>query len=398
MTIYLLYSDGVRIYATNRGDEEYTAYSSEFTGSDLSYGFLSGLKYCACSMGSKELADLDLKNHTGAIRSYESMDIRNNPKLIYMDPDESYVIVSADDAQGSVFKKIDLRDLSFEDIAGPGMRKDDQAYSYSAAEKVCAGNKILYFAIKSGLGVRRPFCLCIYDISSGEWTIHDLDFEMLNLFLRLAVSGDGRTVVMADQWGNGYSIRTEDGEVTALTDKIPAWTDCCWDEKGSSFAVSIDGAEEEQIAAFSAQGRELFRVGKEYVRPLSMTYHDGSLFVLYEDHEVRQYDEKTGDLLQSINAATRGKALDQNIHWDFTNDGQLLLNLGNMIAQIDLKLGGMTAEVPDGVGYISSLDRLLVLNTEKNDGDDRAFVSYPRYTVQDLIRKGKELTKQVQPQ
>ena len=88
----------------------------------------------------------------------------------------------------------------------------------------------------------------------------------------------------------------------------------------------------------------------------------------------------------------RGEALDQNTHWDFTGDGQLLLNLGNMIAQIDLKLGGMTAEIPNGVGYISSLDRLLVLNTEKKNGDDRAFVSYPRYTVQDLIRKGKELT------
>ena len=52
----------------------------------------------------------------------------------------------------------------------------------------------------------------------------------------------------------------------------------------------------------------------------------------------------------------------------------------------------MIAQVPEGVGYIRSLDRMLVINEEQQKGDDRVFVSYPRYTVEDFIRKGKEFT------
>ena len=65
--------------------------------------------------------------------------------------------------------------------------------------------------------------------------------------------------------------------------------------------------------------------------------------------------------------------------------------MGCETAQIDLEVGGMTAEVANGAGYIESQDRVLVINTEKSDGDERVFVSYPRYTAADLIRKGKEM-------
>ena len=33
------------------------------------------------------------------------------------------------------------------------------------------------------------------------------------------------------------------------------------------------------------------------------------------------------------------------------------------------------------------------INEEQEKGDDRVFVSYPRYTVEDFIRKGKEITE-----
>ena len=53
----------------------------------------------------------------------------------------------------------------------------------------------------------------------------------------------------------------------------------------------------------------------------------------------------------------------------------------------------MIAQVPEGVGYIRSLDRMLVINEGQEKGDDRVFVSYPRYTVEDFIRKGKEISE-----
>lgn len=198
---------------------------------------------------------------------------------------------------------------------------------------------------------------------------------------------------MVDQWENGYLINTKDGSMTPLHDKIPTWTFSVFNENGTAFAVCLEDAEKEQIAAFSSDGTEQFRIGRDYIAPLSMTYHGKSLWVLYEDHEVYEYDGKTGAVLQSMSADVKREALDNDFCWDFTEDGQLILSMGNSVAQLDLELGGMMAEVPSAVGYIPSQDRMFVVNTENSEGDDRVFVSYPRYTVDDLIRKGKEIVE-----
>ena len=390
--IYLLYGDGIRVYAVKEGDEEFTAYTGEQVSSTVADCCLDGRKYCICSAGGKELVRLDLAQNLSDLKSFEDLGLTLAKDMMYMDPEEEYIIVYGSDDSGSVFQKIFLEDLTHETISGPGMGGNVKEYNY-AAEPVCAGNKILYFAIKAGYGVRNPLCLCVYNIPSGSWAIREIDAGLLNVMLRPVVTRDGLTAVLADQWDNGYFISTEDGAVTPMSDKIPAWTFSAWNEKGTAFAVRIEGAEKEQIASFSADGAEIFRIGRDYVAPISMTYHDKSLWVLYEDREVCEYDEKTGTLLKSMSAAVQSGTSDENISWDFTEDGQLILGMGSVMAQMDLGLGGMIAQVPEGVGYIRSLDRMLVINEGQEKGDDRVFVSYPRYTVDDFIRKGKEIAE-----
>ena len=390
--IFLLYGDGIRVYAVKEGDEEYTAYTGEQVSSIAADCRLDGRKYCICSAGNKELVRLDLVQNLSELKPFENLGLTLVKDIMYMNPEEEYIIVYGSDDSGFVFRKIFLEDLTYETITGPGMAGSISEYNY-AAEPVCAGDKILYFAIKAGYGVRNPLCLCVYDIPSGNWEIKEIDAELLNVILRPAVTRDGQTAVLADQWDNGYFIRTEDGAVTPMSAKIPAWTFSAWNEKGTAFAACLEGAEKEQIASFNADGAEIFRIGRDYVAPVSMTYHDKSLWVLYEDHEVCEYDEKTGTLLKSMSAAVQGGTSDDNISWNFTEDGQLILGMGSVMAQMDLELGGMIAQVPEGIGYIRSLDRMLVINEEQEKGDDRVFVSYPRYTVEDFIRKGKEITE-----
>ena len=358
----------------------------------VSANALDGRKYCICSAGNKELVRLDLVQNLSELKPFEDLGLTLVKDMMYMNPEEEYIIVYGSDDSGFVFRKIFLEDLTYETITGPGMAGSISEYNY-AAEPVCAGDKILYFAIKAGYGVRNPLCLCVYDIPSGSWEIREIDSELLNVILKPVVTRDGQTAVLADQWDNGYFISTEDGAVTPMSAKIPAWTFSAWNEKGTAFAVCLEGAEKEQIASFSADGAEIFRIGRNYVAPVSMTYHDKSLWVLYEDHEVCEYDEKTGTLLKSMSAAVQGGTSDDSISWDFTEDGQLILGMGSVMAQMDLELGGMIAQVPEGIGYIRSLDRMLVINEEQEKGDDRVFVSYPRYTVEDFIRKGKEITE-----
>ena len=358
----------------------------------VSANALDGRKYCICSAGNKELVRLDLVQNLSELKPFEDLGLTLVKDMMYMNPEEEYIIVYGSDDSGFVFRKIFLEDLTYETITGPGMAGSISEYNY-AAEPVCAGDKILYFAIKAGYGVRNPLCLCVYDIPSGSWEIREIDSELLNVILKPVVTRDGQTAVLADQWDNGYFISTEDGAVTPMSAKIPAWTFSAWNEKGTAFAVCLEGAEKEQIASFSADGAEIFRIGRNYVAPVSMTYHDKSLWVLYEDHEVCEYDEKTGTLLKSMSAAVQGGTSDDNISWNFTEDGQLILGMGSVMAQMDLELGGMIAQVPEGIGYIRSLDRMLVINEEQEKGDDRVFVSYPRYTVEDFIRKGKEITE-----
>ena len=120
-----------------------------------------------------------------------------------------------------------------------------------------------------------------------------------------------------------------------------------------------------------------------------MQYHGNSLWVLYEDYMLYEYDAKTGKELRTISVETNRNPLDKRFKWDFTDDGQLILYLGNIAAQIDLELGGMVAEVCNSAGYVPPKDQMLVINTEKDEGDERVFVGYPRYTVEDLIRKGE---------
>ena len=389
ITVYLHYPDGVRIYSANRGDPEYTAYPASVPGNSMHYGSLSGSRYFVCT-GSQKIAVLDSEAGNVEIRSIEDFGMTAKKGLAYMDPEETFVLVYGKNSEGDVFKKISLEDLSAEDLVGPGMRKDDALYSYNSSP-ACAGQKIVYFTVKSYAGLPKPFCLCIYDIPSDSWTIHELDFDMLNLLLAPSVSKDASTILVADEWANGYLIRTEDGTYKALPDKIPAWKFTCWNEKGTAFALCKSDTEKEQIEVYDTEGKKLFSQGRDFVQPLSMTFHGRRLYVLYEDYLVCEYDSASGELLRTISAKTSFSPTKSQHRWDFTDDGQLILTMGNVIAQIDLKLGGMIAEVRSDAGYMPASDRFFVVNGQYSETDPNAFFSYNRYTVDDMIRKGKEL-------
>lgn len=389
MTVYLHYADGVRIYSANKGDSEYTAYPANASGQHMHYGNLSGNRYFVCT-GAKNIAVLDSETGAAEVRSMEDFGMTGQEGLVYMDPEESFVIVYGKNSEGDLFKKISLEDLSSSDLTGPGMRRDDELYSYNS-EPVCADTKIMYFAVKDSADAPKPFCLCIYDIPSDSWTIRELDFEMLNLLLAPSSSPDASTILVADEWANGYLIRTEDGTYKALSEKIPAWKFTCWNEKGTAFALCIADTEKDQIAVFDTDGKKLFSLGRDYILPLSMTFHGRSLYVLYEDDLVCEYDAASGKLLRTISAKTSFSPTHTQHRWDFTDDGQLILTMGNTIAQIDLELGGMIAEVRSGAGYMPAGDRFIVVNGQYSENDPNAFFSYTRYTVDDMIRKGKEL-------
>ena len=150
-------------------------------------------------------------------------------------------------------------------------------------------------------------------------------------------------------------------------------------------------SEKEQIEVYDTEGKKLFSQGRDFVQPLSMTFHGRRLYVLYEDYLVCEYDSASGELLRTISAKTSFSPTKSQHRWDFTDDGQLILTMGNVIAQIDLKLGGMIAEVRSDAGYMPASDRFFVVNGQYSETDPNAFFSYNRYTVDDMIRKGKEL-------
>ena len=384
----VMLGDGVRLYRMQEGDREYTAFSGGTASNNLIYDSFAGEKYCICNMGGTELSVLDLSDMSTRVITSAQIGNCRQITLLHVDPEENYMVISGETEERTILAKVSLNDPGYELIPVPGLAGDEKKYNFHT-KPVCAGGTICYFGVGTVNAVDGAFYMNAYNISTGEWMVQDLDFDMLELLLDPPLDPDGSHALVTDQWENGYLISTADGTAAPLEDKIPAWSSLIWKEDGSAFALIRKDADKEHILCFDKEGKELLRLGRDFVPPLSICFHEKSLWVLYSDHLVCEYDLRTGRQLRSIQADPSAGALDEHITWDFTEDGELFLNMGSVGAQIDLALGGMTAEVRSFVCRIPVQDRILVCY--KAGSEKYSFVSYPRYTVGDFIRKGKEL-------
>ncbi len=382
----ILLGDGVRVYRAEEGDREYTSFEGEHLSEELVTESLAGQSVCIFNMGGDEIAALDLEENT--IRSLDVSDlgIKNSLSLLYLDPEETFLLVTGTGEKKPVIERIDLADLSHTPIEAPGLENAAVQFGFET-EPVCEGGLISYMGVYKPRTGESVFCLVAYDIQTGEWKQYDLDFDMLDLMLDPPLSVDGSSVLVTDEWENGYLISTQDGSVKTLTDKIPDWDSLLWKEDGTAFALIRSDAEKEHILVYNPDGKEIARIGRDFIKPLSLYFYGKSLWVLYEDYLVCEYDAATGKMLRSISAGSDNSVYGE-IYWHFTEDKELILNIGGTGAQIDLELGGRIARIGDLAACIPSRNQMIV----RCDADDGySFVSYSRYTVDDLIRKGWEL-------
>ena len=187
-----------------------------------------------------------------------------------------------------------------------------------------------------------------------------------------------------------YIIDTESGEKKALP---AACTDtvrhACWNEDETLFALT----DESSVFLLSSEGeliRELTQAGENIV---SFTFYGDKLVVLYSGGLLTRYDASTGVLTgrTTINHYESDPFQDR-AEWVFSGD-TLYLNrkdtMRQLLSVIDLKTWEETDATQYAYAYDAERDRLISVGLDRISGR-KPIGWFPRYTLDDLFRKGAE--------
>ena len=168
-----------------------------------------------------------------------------------------------------------------------------------------------------------------------------------------------------------------------------------WDEQEKYCAFT----DSQTVYAADTKGNLLFNTKKAGLTPRSLCIHDGVLFVLYSEGKLVRYDLKTGKELGVTNisymynfsgTSSQTDALDQ-AEWIFLDD-TLILNTkdsGNNLHIIETRSWKEKAVSRFALGYDRLRDRLLTWDKDRDN--KKVYIGwYPRYTLDDLLRKAEE--------
>ena len=200
------------------------------------------------------------------------------------------------------------------------------------------------------------------------------------------VSPDGTKAAMSTENNTICIVSLVTGEYTELKKESKNANYFCWSPDNRYFVLISNT----MIAVFTADGEEVTRIpteGKEYVA----SYFDRDLlYVVYGNAKLFRYRIADGreDGVVDISLYANDRSLAKFLF----RDGLLYLNVGSKTGRmsvIDLSEMKRVCLLDDCAGYSETTDRFFVLSL-CSDRQYR-FYSFPRYTVEDLLRKGEEL-------
>lgn len=153
--------------------------------------------------------------------------------------------------------------------------------------------------------------------------------------------------------------------------------------RGSDNAIAITAGQEIQI--FTPGGEEIQKITLNAEKPACLYFHDDALLALCDSGYLLRFDAEGNQLSrtgltvsESYSTQLFSDLSPADITWQFTPQGQLILNAFQVCNCIETDGWAVTAFVTDCLAYNSMEEEFIV---QKED----SLVSYPHYTTQELI-------------
>ncbi len=188
-----------------------------------------------------------------------------------------------------------------------------------------------------------------------------------------------------------YLIDLETGEMKPVS-KIGGYTfSYLLSDDNNCFVIDANG----KITIYSMDGEILSEIGTQGRQIINMHLIDGYLYVYYNNGKLFRYRIENGTETGVINdsLALNSQTQASGIY----RDGKLFLitdndsvQFGSTLTTIDLESMGVLNRIEDNCGYSIKSKRYIVWG-KNEDTSDYVFYSFPVYTVDELIQKGKDL-------
>ncbi|MBQ7464512.1 MAG: TIR domain-containing protein [Lachnospiraceae bacterium] len=176
------------------------------------------------------------------------------------------------------------------------------------------------------------------------------------------------------------------GSVQIKTPEEWAGGSCFSDNSdGGLFAVS-DGS---RILLADKGGDVKVTIPSPGLTPIGMTFLSGDLMVLFNDGSLNRYSKDTGEFLKNIDVMVY-YSYNGNVIFDHDED-LLYIQMDDMCDVVDMKNGIEIANIERCRGHQRTRDIFVTIS--KEPGGENKIGYYKRYTVEELIKKARDILK-----
>ncbi|MCR5418837.1 MAG: TIR domain-containing protein [Lachnospiraceae bacterium] len=225
----------------------------------------------------------------------------------------------------------------------------------------------------------------VMDLASGEKSENKLTDEIGYLSAEpLYYEEDGIILLQGDTMG---ILDVKTGKISLLESPEDFGDAVCCSDKSDkgAFAVS-DG---KQILLSESDGGVKASIRCPGVSPMGVTFLPEGLAVLYSDGNMNLYDAGSGEFKKNIDVSVYS-SYNGDVSFDIDEENELMyIQMDKLTDVIDLESGVEIACISESFGHHKGRDIFITSSKASNEGDQIGF--YKRYTVQELIEKGRDI-------
>lgn len=241
------------------------------------------------------------------------------------------------------------------------------------------------------LRLENDLYFAVMDLQTGEAEVHTFAKDVAGNSWEIG-NNSGVVAANADYawvWNEGtlYEIALRNGACRPILTELTEYPMCTYHETETLLSVGVGN----EVAFFQPGGGEIMRVSMGEQKAISLCFHGGELLAVSNEGKLHRFSTDGTRLSQTALQIytsfytncipAEGKQID--IGWDFTDKGDLILNVFGMGNIVDCTQWEVRAYVPQYKGYDAQQDR-LVCYIESQYG------YFPRYTTAQVMQIARE--------
>lgn len=265
---------------------------------------------------------------------------------------------------------------------------DEHDHEFCSSNNILMQNGILYYFAD---GNDLTYNLIRHDLITGERkTIYTLKFdEFFSLGPELiSMNNFGSDILItckssSDSDRFDYYIYSSDDEFRKIETSIK--TDkpiAALSEDGNRLALTDINV----IHLLTGDGSQCAEIPCNSLTPKALQFHNNLLLVLFSDGQLYRYDAADGNLLGKLNASYHQYPI-EDVSWDFSEEGILMLRAGSVLNRIDINSWELLFTAPHCLAYCPSESFLFMYDYSTTP----QLGFFKMYSTQELIEKAKTM-------